>query len=87
MDVPTVCAAAGLLIGGGFSYYLKALQPIAAAAILAPSADWFNGIYACRDLQTAYDEHRKQLLVEYKQLNLKVKQDVEDQYLKGNYKQ
>jgi hypothetical protein len=70
----------GLAIGGFLSWRFRAVQPIAAAAILAPGLDWMYSQSVCTEHQEAYAVHKKALMGEYKALQAEVKREVRASY-------
>ncbi|GAX84046.1 hypothetical protein CEUSTIGMA_g11470.t1 [Chlamydomonas eustigma] len=69
----------GVIAGSFLSWYYRRMQPIAAAAILAPGLDWAYSQTICSEYQEAYKNHKRKLLEEHKksveEIKLKVRQD------------
>ncbi|KAG1676144.1 hypothetical protein FOA52_004984 [Chlamydomonas sp. UWO 241] len=70
----------GLVIGGFLSWRWRAVQPIAAAAILAPGLDWMYSQSVCTEELEAYAEHKKRLMGEYRATQEEVKRKVRQDY-------
>lgn len=70
----------GLLIGGFLSWRWRAVQPIAAAAILAPGLDWMYSQNVCHEQHEAYKDHKRNLMHEYRQSAEDVKHKIRKQH-------